>query len=158
MRYIPLVGGGATLVDDADYERLSQWSWRRLVTRSGNVYAYRVVYGEPDQFVYMHREIAQPLPGQIVDHRNRNGLDNRRENLRRATRTQNNANARARSTRTPYKGVNLVHGRWMARIKRNCQAVHLGYYDTAEEAARAYDRAARELFGEYARLNFEEAT
>jgi hypothetical protein len=105
-------------------------------------------------FIYLHTFLTGwPL----VDHANGNGLDNRRSNLRLATGTQNNANRRLASNSTSgFKGVNLYKrtGRWRAHIAIHRQQKHLGYFRTAEEAARAYDIAALALFGEFALINF----
>jgi len=91
----------------------------------------------------------------MVDHRNGNGLDNRRANLRPATKSQNGANRLiAASNKSGFKGVDLKKGRWRAQIKVVGSKIHLGYFDLAEEAARAYDMAAIEAFGEFATLNF----
>ena len=97
----------------------------------------------------------------LVDHINRNGLDNRRNNLRPATKSQNSANQRPRSNGTSqYKGVFLkkTTGRWGTRIKADGRSVHLGYFADEIEAAKTYDRAALEAFGEFAYLNFPEAS
>ena len=93
-----------------------------------------------------------------VDHINGDGLDNRRCNLRPATSAQNNANARrVRTSRSPYKGVERESsGKWRARICPHGQRINLGLYGTAEEAAHAYDSAAREIYGEFAYLNLPE--
>jgi len=87
------------------------------------------------------------------DHRNGNRLDNRRDNLRPATRSQNNAN-RCGWSSTGFKGVKRQGRRFVARLMANKHPIHIGSFDTAEDAAKAHDRAALEHFGEYARLNF----
>lgn len=90
-----------------------------------------------------------------VDHINGNRLDNRKANLRCATRTQNNANAVPKShSKQPFKGVRRAGTRWSARLRMNGREFYLGRFDTAEDAARAYDAAARTHFGRFARLNF----
>ena len=91
-------------------------------------------------------------PGLMRDHINRNGLDNRRANLRFVTPQENSWNSKPKSSQ-PYKGVSARDGRWIARIGYN-GAIYLGRFDSAEEAARAYDAKACELRGEYAYLNF----
>ena len=94
----------------------------------------------------------------LIDHINHNGLDNRRNNLCYATKAQNAANTRVRSDSkaSQFKGVGWrAHaGKWVARTRK----AHLGYFENEIDAARAYDRAAREEFGEYAYLNFPEAS
>jgi hypothetical protein len=142
------------LVDDADFATVAQFGgrWyanpakrtfyaRKHFLRAGNHYS-----------VTMHGLITGwPL----VDHRNGDGLDNRRENLRPATQSQNSAN-RAVSNPSGYKGVNWYKrtGIWRATVQSAGKSKHLGYFRTPEEAARAYDAAAFEVWGEYAVLNF----
>jgi len=99
----------------------------------------------------------QPPPGMMIDHINGNGLDDRRANMRTCTNQQNMRNLRKRrSGSSIYKGVYYDKRRrtWYARICHNGKNIHLGTFATEIEAARAYDRAARRLFGEFARLNF----
>lgn len=109
----------------------------------------------------MHREIMVAPSGQYVDHVNGNKLDNRRENLRMCSNSQNMANRRApRVNRSGFKGVHFFKrdGTWRAAITQDYKTKHIGYYATPEEAARAYDIKARELFGEFAQLNFPEGS
>jgi hypothetical protein len=98
----------------------------------------------------------------LTDHINGDGLDNRRTNLRQATPTQNNANCGIRGHNTSgYKGVSLRPdrgNRWRATIRIHGLQYFLGLFDDVEDAARAYDAAALELFGDFARLNFPEET
>jgi hypothetical protein len=95
----------------------------------------------------------------IVDHIDHDGLNNVRSNLRPATKGLNIRNSRAHTRGvSPYKGVSRTRKRWKSQISANGVHYHLGHYDSQEEAALAYDRAAQEHFGEWAALNFPEAS
>lgn len=154
------------IVDDEDYESIVALSPWRLCSykRKGKAPPRYAIRGTPPNQVSMHRVILGAQRGQEVDHRDGDGLNNRRTNLRLATRAQNQRNKSATHTnRSGYKGVSLfttpgmwATGKWYARIKLNRQTIHLGYFATAEQAARAYDCAARLYHGEFARLNFPE--
>jgi HNH endonuclease len=145
MKVILLTKGQFTMVDDEDFERLNQHKWYARSDRCGAWYAVR---GRMPT-IMMHKEILQT--NQEVDHRNRNGLDNRKENLRLCTRSQNCGNRRkVEGSASKYKGV-FRNGprRWMVKIQRR----YLGSFSTQEEAARAYNKAAQEAYGEFALLN-----
>ena len=110
----------------------------------------------------LHQMLIPGVP--MIDHRDGNGLNNRRGNLREADKSQNNANSPGRRSRTSkYKGVGLRYGKWrttpkhwMAKITWHGHTKYLGYHYTEEAAAKAYDQAAKELHGEFAWLNFPE--
>lgn len=104
----------------------------------------------------MHREILAAREGDHVDHRNGDRRDHLRANLWLCTQLQNNRNVPVRPHSSRYKGVQLYRatGRWAASLTFEGRGVHLGYFGTEEEAARAYDAAASARFGEFARLNF----
>jgi hypothetical protein len=109
--------------------------------------------------VVVERIIGRPLMiGEQVDHINQDGLDNRRSNLRIANRTQNNANERTQAVpkSSKYKGViwSKHNSKWMARIRFEGEDKYLGYYDQEDDAARAYDTAAKEIFSSFCSLNF----
>jgi hypothetical protein len=105
--------------------------------------------------IRLHRLLMNPGPGEQVDHRNHNGLDNRRENLRLATAAQNAANARPKRNRPGYKGVNWHkrNQKWRAYITVDRKYIHLGVFEDPWEAAQAYNTAALEAWGEFACLN-----
>lgn len=143
------------LVDDDQHERLSQYSWCRLKGR-GTDYAVARVEG---RLVQMHRLLLDAPTGVQVDHRNRNGLDNRMENLRFASNRQQRANQGVRTdSGSRLKGVYFVKSRelgkpYRAQIKVDGVTRSLGYFASAEEAAAAYDAAAVQEFGEFAVTN-----
>ncbi len=162
VREIPLTQGLVALVDAADYEFLAKYKWcasrRASRMRYGLVYATTNVPRPMRGHIKMHHLIMAAPDGCVTDHRNGNGLDNRRSNLRIATLSQNNMNARLRSNNTSgFKGVFFrPRGKWQAMIWKNYVSYSLGYHETPEQAAIAYDAKARELFGEFALLNFPE--
>lgn len=150
VRWIPLSDGHYAYVDAADYPRLRRWHWCAL--SSG--YAARY---EKGKLVYMHRQILQPPQGAIVDHSDGNRVNNCRSNLRLCTRQENMHNKRKNGhSASQFKGVGYLkwHRKWYARICCMGERIWLGYFAEEVEAARAYDRKAVELFGEFARLNF----
>jgi hypothetical protein len=157
MREILLTQGRVALVDDADYEWLMQWRWR--ASQDGNCFyaiASTIVNGKKTN-IKMHRLIAGAQKGEITDHRDGDGLNNTRTNLRTVTSAQNCHNRQKNPAKKhPYKGIKSKRGRagYEAYITVNHKHMYVGYGATPEDAARAYDRAALAHFGEFARLNF----
>lgn len=136
------------IVSACDVELLRSTRWRVHISNSnGKPYAR----GADD--VYMHRLITSCPDTLKVDHKNGNTLDNRRSNLRVVNFEQNNANRKSYSA-SGFKGVRAVGLRWRARIAFCGVETHIGYFGSAEDAARAYDEKALELFGPFAWLNF----
>lgn len=160
VREIQLSRGLVTVVDEADYEWLNRWKWHAW--SRDPTYAIRNDWNHGDQRTFkMHRVILGAPAGVLVDHRNSDTLDNRRSNLRLATQAQNAQNMRPQSRSTHgLKGVHFdkITGRWRAQIKADGIRYHLGRFDSQEDAARAYDQAALEHWGEFAWLNFGKAT
>ena len=152
MKQIPLTQGKFALVDDADFDWLNQWKWYCL----NGAYAARNVYsGKNKKCILMHREIACTPDGLLTDHRDLDGLNNQRYNLRDATKSQNGMNRGAnKGAESKFKGVFAKGGRfWGAQIMVNGILEFRGQYQSEIEAAQAYNEAAIELHGEFARLN-----
>lgn len=137
------------LIDDEDFERVSQLSWQAHYQKG----KWYVVSGSPYQMIYLHRFIMRPDSKIDIDHKDDDGLNNQRSNLRFATRSQNMANSGPRNGKK-FKGIHKNSGRFRAQITVNYKRIHLGYFDTEEQAAKAYDEGARRYFGEYANTNF----
>lgn len=161
MKEIPLTRGKVAIVDDADYEELAKHRWY-AVPKSKRGHLWYACRGKGPQGaqkkIYMHRTIMG-FPDSFIDHINRDGLDNRRENLRTTDQTLNMANqAKFPGTSSKYKGVYYRANRdaWIAHIKhkeKTGKQIRIGYFKSEDEAALAYNAAALELFGEHARLN-----
>lgn len=158
MKEIQLTRGKVALVDDTDYGWLIQWKWHALKGKITYYAARRTPIGAngKSQYIYMHRAILGLGEGNGCDHKDRNGLNNQRNNLRECDQHQNNMNRISQRHTSEFKGVCMQKkcSRWRATINLNRERTHLGYYDTPEAAAIAYDHAAREMFGEFARTNF----
>lgn len=147
MKMIPLTQGKAALVSDKDYAYLRQWKWCLLQ----GCYAVR-----GDKSVRMHVVIARRMglnPNE-VDHRDRNSLNNQRRNLRPATKTTNGRNRGPnKNNSSGFKGIHRDGARWRAQIRVGQQRIHLGRYATPEQAAAAYNKAAKKYFKSFAYLN-----
>lgn len=161
MKTIPLTQGKFAIVDDEDYEWLNQWKW--CADKIGKTYyAVRTINHKlGKQMILMHRQILRLTKGdgKLTDHRNHNGLNNRKCNLRICTHNQNHQNRRKPRTLNRYKGVSWhkPSKRWCAHIIHNKKYIHLGYFDNEIKAAKTYDKKAKELFGEFACLNFSKS-
>ncbi|MBN1358996.1 MAG: HNH endonuclease [Sedimentisphaerales bacterium] len=154
IRYIPLTRGLHAIVDAEDYEWLSKYKWYASPSpRPGAFYA-RYTRGK-FRMKLMHRVIMPPPKGKVVDHINGNGLDNRRCNLRFCTQAQNSRNSRKHSgAKSRFIGIHPHRDKWDVVVTHNRKQHYGGSFDDEVEAAKARDRLALELHGEYARLNF----
>ncbi len=163
MKHIPLTQGQFAIVDDADFEWLTQWKWQATRIPTGGYYATRKGPGTLNRECFlMHRAILCVRKGFSTDHKNGNGLDNQRDNLRECTHVQNMANRKKDRGKlsSKYKGVSMRARQpvncWGAEIQCRGKRTWLGSYASEEKAARAYDARAKEVFGEFANLNFKE--
>lgn len=147
---IKLTKGFYAIVDEDDYKSLSKHKW--CIGNHG--YALRRV---DNRIVLMHRLICGATKGQMVDHINRRKLDNRRKNLRTASKQGNAANSKKRNYKSSsrYKGVTYIENsnKYLSRITVNYKTIRLGLYKSETEAARAYDEAAEDFFGDFSNTN-----
>lgn len=149
---IRLTNGGVATVDDADYEFLSQFSWRKKRSDgSKNFHVVRDVgLGETRVTVRMHRLISEATTDEIVYHVNGDGLDNRRRNLQKRQVEP----WTGRADESGFLGVHRTPKGYEARIGFTGRKYVLGSFEDAKDAALRYDQAARELYGQNARTNF----
>ena len=153
-REIQLSQGMVSFVDDEDFEKVNSHKW--FLCRSNQTYyaiRHARINGKVKTFS-IHREVLKAPKGLQVDHINHNGLDNRKENLRLATNTENARNKKS----TGHKGVcwNKSAKMYQAKITINYKSIHLGCFESVSDAAKAYDKAAKNYFGDFAQLNFPE--
>lgn len=151
-KMIPLTQGKFALVDDEDFEYISKFKW----AFNSVGYAVRSEPRPSKRVILMHRVISNAADKMEVDHRNGNRLDNRRSNLRECSKSQNQQNVQLKANNTTgYKGVSTVKKtkKFRAHITVNQKQIHLGTFEKAEDAARAYNKAAKQYFREFARLN-----
>jgi hypothetical protein len=152
MKEIILTKGKKTLVDDQDFDWLNQFKWHY----NARCYAVRTEYKPKKHTIFMHREIIKTPKGLFTDHKNGNTLDNRRDNLRVATSKDNQRNQKVRlGSISGLKGVSLDRGhkKWKVAVGRG-KGSYVGHFEDKKEAAIAYNKVAKEKFGEFARLNY----
>jgi len=155
-KLIALTKGQSAIVDDADFAWLSQWKWYAQVNASGGFYAARK--DSSRALIYMHRLINRTPDGLVTDHKDGDGLNNRRANLRTASQVQNMMNRRGKKRGTSkFKGVYLSTGTnkskvWAASIRIAGKPKFLGRFATEQDAAAAYAAAANIHFGEFSNI------
>jgi hypothetical protein len=158
-REIPLSRGKVAIVDAADFDFLNQWKWSALrTTKAGNEWFYAVrvqVIDSKQRMFLMHRVLTDAPKGMLVDHHDRNTLNNTRKNLRVCTTQENSLNTKgwdAKKRKSRFKGLwwSKPNKVWVAEFRGR----NIGSFTNEEEAARAYDRAALDFSPEFSRLNF----
>lgn len=156
---IELSQGKVALVDDADYDWLNQWKWTAVSGKNskgngGGFYAIRRKRWMTKNII-MHRVILNAPNGLEVDHINGDGLNNTRSNLRLCTHNQNTWNRTVKNkNKFGYTGISKRGNRFRAEIRCHGKKIMIGTFENVIDAAKAYDKKAQELFGEFANLNF----
>ncbi len=145
------------LVDDADFDLVNQYNW--YARKKGNTFYAQANARKPDStwtILQMHRLILNPPDSLQTDHKDSNGLNNQRYNLRACTHSQNQYNRLLQGGSSKFKGVSWykLTKKWEAYIRNNGKKQSLGHFTDETKAAKCYDEKALELFGEFARLNF----
>ena len=160
MKEIPLSQGKYALIDDSDYKLVSKYKWHTHKTKR----KHRVVYyarSNNKPMIYMHRLILNLLSNKLEgDHRDGNGLNNQRYNIRLATKSQNLASPLlVRPHTSKYRGVswNRKNKKWTAQIGGKYSYKYLGYFHDEKKAAKAYDKEAIILYKDFSKLNFPQA-
>jgi len=150
-----IICGYDVLIDDEDFERVNNIRWYANKAKDKIYFCKRYGrYGtKAFRRLYLHRLIVNAPKNKIVDHHNRNTLDNRKCNLRVCSYAENNRNSKIKNTNVcGYKGVGIYKNKWIARIRVNYKVIHLGYFDTPEEAYAAYCEASKKYHKEYGRV------
>jgi hypothetical protein len=158
MKEIKLTRGLVALVDDEDFDYLNQFRWH-CDKHYSTYYVSRTIKlkNGKQKTILMHRVIMNTPEGMEVDHKDHNGLNCQKYNIRNCTHSQNKMNVKAYGI-IKYLGVDLIKkGKYRSKIKVNGITKHIGIFDNPELAAMAYDKKAKYYFGEFANLNFKEA-
>lgn len=151
--YSEKFGCKTVLIDDADYDMVSRYKWS-VVKRARTFYAASSKW--KGSSIYMHRLIMNCHIGDVVDHRDHDGLNNQKSNLRKCSKAQNNANLCSRlNSSSKYLGVSWFKSdqKWHAQICKDGKKYRLGHFDSEVIAAQAYNAAAKALHGEFANIN-----
>ncbi len=162
MKRIELTQGKFAIVDDDNFEELSQFNWYANRKKDNNYFAQRKAIVEGNTKILLMHRVIMGCPDDLqIDHINHDTLDNRKENLRVCSNSSNQMNKRKKRkiASSKYKGVTFCKDgwrikKWKAYLQFGNKRYSLGYFLTEEEAARAYDNKAKELFGEFVYLNF----
>jgi hypothetical protein len=158
MKLIKLTQGKFAKIDDIDFDVINKWKWR-FNSRVGavhRIYLEKINGKWKFEEIIMHRFLLNASKDKQVDHKNRDILDNQRSNLRICTPSENNCNKLVMSkNKSGFKGVlwEKLHKKYRAVIAKNKKIIYLGYFDTPQKAALAYNEAAKKLHGEFAVLN-----
>lgn len=150
---ILLTKGKTVLIDIEDIEKVCQWNWSTQVHKAKNKENFYARRNDKGKHIMLHRFLMNAPEGLEVDHKNGNGLDNRKSNLRLATKAQNNTNI-SRLKNNKFRGVYSTKKGYRVQICHQRKPIHLGYFNSEKEAATVYNNKAIELFGEFAVLNF----
>lgn len=158
MKLVPLTKGKFAMVDDEDFDRVNQFKWQHAKARPNTVeYAVRTVNVDGKRKTQMMHRFILGHTTESTDHIDGNGLNNQKENLRPATRTENGRNRRIQKHSSEYKGVSFFKAsktpKWQARATNSGNDVHLGYFESPELAAIAYDQYAQIHYGQFAKTN-----
>lgn len=157
MKTLQLSQGKIAKVDDDDFEWLSRWKWH--MHNRGYAVRNALLNESGPKSIRMHRAIMNAPEGVEVDHIDHDKLNNQKNNLRLCTRAENMGNTLIRKDNTSgYKGVDFYkkYKRWRAKIRKDNQLIHIGFFDDPISAAKAYDEMAKKLFGQFANINFGE--
>ncbi len=147
----------SALVDDEDFDRISAHNWSVKADRGDTLYAHTKIRGK---MITLHRFVVEAtMEDNYVDHKDGNGLNCQKGNLRKCTNSENLMNRkvsekiRARKDASIFKGVHRNNKKWRATLRISYKSIHIGYFKCEIEAAKAYNEAAKKYFGEFARLN-----
>ena len=156
MKEIKLTRGQVTLVDDEDFEYLNQFNFHAKPGQNTYYAICKIKANGKYLNKRLHRLIMNPPDNMEVDHIDRDGLNNQKSNLRICTHQQNQMNClKQKNTTSKYKGVHFNGKNYHSYIKINQKRIHIGYYDREIDAAKAYDKKAKELYKEYSNINIK---